>query len=630
MKLILANTDAKVTKLMKRLDDLGDEHIGFDTEVSGPLLRGRDFTNITHSVLLGLSVAFEDEECYYLPVRHKGNNISFEHLHQVCSVLQTHARQRRVWAHNAKFDHQVMIREGYPMVGMLDSMVAAWLATGKNKGIGLKELASRLLGRQSPAYDPSIAFKTGAEVLEYACHDALNTLQIGLSYCPREYDDRTDTLWFFQECDFTYVLAKMKLQGIALDVDGLREIRERGENLLADKKDRWDKLAPFLSITSTKDLQTLFEEGIWREHGRTSTGAFQTGKESMQYQLEHGRGDGPILAQLRLDHQAINKLVSTYTTGLIEEAEQWADGKLHPDLHHFGTVTGRLSSTYPNIQNQPSHGMWAERVKACFVPDPGMEFTSADYSQVELRYFANYCGGALLQAFVDGKDLHVETGDAMGVGRDAGKTVNFGFLLYGGGARKLAGLLDVPEAEAARLLTRLQARYPEVEVWRNRVVETVRMRSPRPWCKTLAGRIRYIPELNPEQWRLDDPEAYEITVAALRKKYNITNDRRIQSAIFSRGKRLVVNYLVQGGSRDLLVIGMNGYQKHVDRFPQECHNFSVVTTVHDEVLTQHPIGYGSEARKLLQRSLEGAGTYLGLRVPIVAEPATGMTWGAVH
>jgi DNA polymerase-1 len=620
MKLVLANTKIKIDKLLNRLDSWEDS-IGFDTEVVAPLLRGRDFIDITRSSLLGLSIAFEDEEAYYMPIRHKGSNASFMQLHSVCQRLQTHAKAGRVWAHNAKFDHQVMIREGYPMVGMLDSMVAAWLVLGRNTGIGLKGLALSLVGRQSPEYDPSIAYKTGAETLEYACHDALNALQLGI-YFRQQMDDKLRN-WFLEECAFTMILAKMKLQGMRIDRDALRRIREEGDQELTRLGAEWDAECPFISITSSTQLQELFEEGTWQEHSRTTSGKYSTSKEAMQYNVDHGTERGRRLAQLRLDYQEVAKVVSTYTDALIEESLQWADKRLHPDLHHFGTVTGRLSSSHPNIQNQPAHGEWAKKIKQCFIPDPGMEFTSADYSQVELRYFANYCGGNLLQAFVEGKDLHAVTAGILGVDRQLGKTINFGFLLYGGGPRKLGALLDVSPADAEALLERLQEGYPEIEAWRTRVIDSVSARGPVPWCKTLAGRRREIPELDPAGWERRDPEAYWSAVNGMRKKYGRLSDGRARTAIFSRGKRLCVNYLVQGGSRDLLVIGMNRYEKDAPK------GFSIVTTVHDEVLTQHPRGEGQLARDYLKHCLESAGEQLGLRVPIVAEPKTGSDWYSV-
>lgn len=618
MKLTLVTTPEKVSKLLDRIDVTGDEPFGFDTEVAGPLLRGQDFTNTSYAALLGVSIAFKDEECYYLPVRHKGSNVSMWGLHQVMESVQRACISRRVWAHNAQFDHMTMLQAGYPLEGLLCSKVVAWLATGRRDHLGLKDLAKSVLGRESPPYDPAIGHQTGAQVLEYACHDALNTLQLGMHYI-QAYEIPYG--WLINECDFALLLGEMKLQGIAIDRPGLQKVREDGQQRLTALQAEWDKLAPFISITSAAQLQALFDDGTWQVHGRTDSGAFSTNKEAIKHQLEAGTESGRILAAIRLEYQSTNKLVTTYTDGLIEESLQWRDKKIHPDLWHFGTVTGRLSSSNPNIQNQPPS------IRPYFIPDLGMEFTSADYSQVELRYFAHYCKGKLLEAFLQGKDLHDVTAEALGVTRDVGKTVNFGFLLYGGGPRKMAGLLGTDETTAGGIIANLQATYPEIETFRQNVINTVSARGPVPWCKTLAGRIRYIPELNPDQWAFNDGAGYMRTRQEVLNKYGWhTPDRSVARIIRSKGMRLVVNYLVQGGSRDLLVLGMTEYRRNIRESSYTYPSYSVVTTVHDEVLTQHPYGEGETARKLLRECLEGAGPRLGLCVPIVAEPKTGATW----
>lgn len=612
MKNILANTPVKIEKLLADLE-MSTGFIGFDTEVVGPQLRGRDFVNITHSSLLGFSVAFgsDTDNAYYVPVRHKGRNATFLQIHHVFEQLGLAAREERVWAHNAKFDHQALALQGQSWNILMDSMIAGWLVERRNHGLSLDAL-----GVKGPPYDPTIAFKAGADVCEYACADARGTLALA-----HRYLDDLDWEWFREECYFAKILAEMKLQGIALDKGKLRGLRYQAEKERNRILKAWDDAGcKNISITSSKQLQTLFEEGAWVEHKLTAGGQHSTDGEAMRYQLEHGNGAGPELAQLRLDFQEVSKIVTTYTDGLIEEALQWRDKKLHPDLHHFGTVTGRLSSANPNIQNQPSHGDWAKSVKSCFVPDPGCEFVSADYSQIELRYFANYCGGPLLQAFLDGKDLHEVTAEIMGVTRQLGKTINFGFLLYGGGPRKMAGLLGCSEAEAADKIALLHEGYPEIEAWRKRVIEAASAREPIPYVHTIAGRYRNIPELAPEAFAKHDPEGYKQAARSIAKKYGLHTRKRVDSAMASRGKRLVVNYLVQGGSRDLLVIGMNNFRRTAP--PQ----YRIVTTVHDEVLIQCPKHSGKHAGEHLKQSLESAGEELGLRVPVLAEPQIGDNW----
>jgi DNA polymerase I-like protein with 3'-5' exonuclease and polymerase domains len=149
----------------------------------------------------------------------------------------------------------------------------------------------------------------------------------------------------------------------------------------------------------------------------------------------------------------------------------------------------------------------------------------------------------------------------------------------------------------------------------------------------MAGRLRYIPELNQAYMKEHHPVEYQ----QLHNKYSAkarSNGKQPSAtgwewSLRSRGQRLVVNYLVQGGSRDLLVLGMNAYRNQIASTPKHHKDFTIVTTVHDEVLTQHPIGRGADARGLLKDALESAGPALGLTVPIVAEPVTGSTWAEV-
>lgn len=622
----LANTPARVETLLKRLR-AHEGNIGFDTEFAGASLRGTDFANITHCALLGVSVAFGKYN-HYIPVRHKGNNISFTALDDIMGELASAAEQHRVWAHNAKVDHMAIGLDGYELPGLLCSMIAAWLVTGRNKGIDLKGLVEELFDRKVPRYDPTIHAKTGDEVKFYAGWDARNTLDLGEHFM-REILDRDLRDWFIEECTFTHTLADMKMQGMRIDYTKLHALAKEAGSEQARILDEWNKLAPSISITSSKQLQELFVEGIWTPKGMTKGGAFSTEGKVMEYNTLNAKGDGKRLAQLRLDYQEVAKIVSTYSDELVEEARQWRDGRLHPDLWHFGTRTGRLSASGPNIQNQPARGQYAKLVREAFIPDPGHVFVSADYSQVELRYFAEYCGGTLLEAFLRGEDIHKRTARAMGCDRDTGKTVNFGFLLYGGAPEKLAkDVLKCSLQKAKDKIAALHATYPEVERWRQKIIQEADDSSATvPFVRTLAGRIRFIPELNPEYMRAKFPEEY----APVAKKYydrckiygRKPKPNGEQYSVRSSGERLVVNYLIQGGARDLLVLGMNYFRHHMPK------GWQIVTTVHDEVLVQVPETCRQHGEQLLKEALESAGPALGLKVPILAEPKSGYNWSEV-
>lgn len=623
----LVNTPARVETLLKRLRS-HDGNIGFDTEFIGGSLRGADFANITHSSLLGISLAFSKKYNYYIPIRHKGSNISFTNLDRIMEVLAEAAAEYRVWAHNAKVDHQALALDGYKLEGLQCTMIAAWLVTGRNKGIDLKGLAAELWDRNVPKFDPTMHSKTGDQVKFYAGWDARNCLDLAEHFQPL-IEERGLSDWLVEESTFTHTLADMKLQGMRIDYDKLHNLARVAGDEQQRILEEWEKLAPGVKISSAKQLQAFFEDGTWVPQGATKGGAFSTGGKVMEWNVKNAKSKGSRLAQLRLDYQEVAKIVSTYSDELVEEARQWRDGKLHPDLWHFGTRTGRLSSSNPNIQNQPARGQYAKLVREAYLPEEGNCFVSADYSQVELRYFAEYCGGTLLEAFLNGGDLHQRTADAMRTTRDKGKTINFGFLLYGGAPEKLAkDVLGCSVSDAKERIAALHAEYPEVEEWRQKIIRQADDSSSTvPFVYTKAGRIRYIPELNPEYMRAKMPEEY----AQVAKKYyerckiygRTPKPNGEIYSVRSSGERLVVNYLIQGGARDLLVLGMNYFRHHMRP------DYQIVTTVHDEVMVQCPDPESAACSALLKESLESAGPALGLTVPILAEPKIGYNWSEV-
>ena len=625
LKLTLVNTPLQEKKFLDVLPTLVEDGkpIGYDVETVAPNLRNRrsDFGRILDASLIGFSVGTTTGRGWYIPVSHPKSNCSYDTIYKTLDHVAEWASQGLVWAHNAEYEHQVMQLFGRPLPGLRCSKVAAWLVTGKHTGIGLKQLAKEILGRHSPEYIRDMAMRPAAEVLQYAGHDAVNTVELGEYFLERMSDGMR--AWFETECKFGHLLAQIKAHGIGLDIDGLRKVEAMLQEDLETILEQWRKEVPNVSITSTKDLQQLFANGQWYTKTKTAGGAYSVTASTMNEQIAEGT-PGAHLAELRLEFQKKAKLRGTYTNGLIEEALQWPDRRLHPDLHHTGTVTGRLSSSNPNIQNQPSHGELAKAIKACYIPSPGCMFTSADYSQVELRYFADQCGGPLLEAFTQGKDLHQMTADALNIERALGKTINFGFLLYGGGPRKMADLLQCSMGQATNAIKRLNDKYPEIEAWRAYVLEEVRKRpAVVPYVDTVAGRRRYIPELKAEEYLAG------MTLVEQRKlwkdftaKYNLGEyDRgKLVKMLESRGARLVVNTIVQGSCRDLLVAAMVRYW---EKAPE---GFSLVTTVHDEVLTEHPIGMEEKGQGLLQWAMESVGPNFGLTVPLVAEPTSGMKW----
>ncbi len=347
----------------------------------------------------------------------------------------------------------------------------------------------------------------------------------------------------------------------------------------------------------------------------------------MKHNIKNGDVHQRETAELILELRQASKVKGTYLDGFYEELRQWPDRRLHPELLQMGTRTGRLSSSNPNIQNQLSHGEYAPLLKQCYVSDPGWSFVSADYAQIELRLFAELAGGSLLQAFLDGADLHQRTADALSITRDQGKTFNFGFLIYGGGPRKAAREFGWDEEDAEERLAAIAAEYPEAAAFREKVIGVVEGRSPVPYVQTKSGRRRLVPELQPLAWFHRDPEGYHKKAKYLAGQYGIdlNNSRRINGAIRNSGERIAVNTIIQGSAADLAKKAMvdfaaRGYREQA----------KLVTMVHDEILATAQDQAAEECAAWLKECMEGAGPAMGYKVPIIAEPAIGKTWYDVH
>ena len=595
MKYKLANTELKIRQLMARL--AGAEEVGADTEVVGPLLRNRKkpFVNVLHAQLLGVSIAFDDEVAYYMPLRHKGKNTDFAAADLVMAAL---ASVPIVWFHNLKFDSKALEIAGYPVpAGARDSYLAAWLATASAEGIGLKELA-RGLGREAADYDPLLPSQSGAEALKYAADDAANTLAVG-----RSFASDLDTLGLLDhlaevESPYALLLGRMERQGMRINAKGLQSVSQKCRQDLARIGTDWIRLFPEVSITSSSQLQELYEDGTWVTDKTTATGNYSTAHEDIEAQLTRcPKGSrGYKAARLRLDYQERNKIASTYTLKFIEEARQHPDGKLHPSYNQTGARTGRLSSANPNAQNLPKAGsFWGDQIRGCIIPDSHHTFTAADYSQIELRLLAHYAGGDLKVAYLEGRDIHAETAEAIGTSRDDGKTFNFGFLTYGGGPYKASRTFGWSVEEARRKIDTAAKKYQHIEAFRKRVVKRASGRKP-PYVKTITGRRRYIPELlSADRWER------------------------------AKGERLAVNTIIQGSAADLMKIAMLRIDDRARA--EKVPGYAMIATVHDEVLTQSRDPAKLEV--IIRECMIGVGEEFGISVPLEAAPKSGGTWADV-
>ena len=296
----------------------------------------------------------------------------------------------------------------------------------------------------------------------------------------------------------------------------------------------------------------------------------------------------------------MTKLKSTYVDALPKLINP-RTGRVHTSYNQTGAVTGRLSSSNPNLQNIPIRTERGRQIRKAFVARKGWYFCAADYSQIELRVLAHVSQDAeLLDAFHEGEDVHARTAAAVyGIPVEAvtksqrgiAKTVNFG-LIYGQSAYGLSQQTELDYDEAERFIETYFQKYPGVKKWLDDTREYVRQHGH---VETLLGRRRYFPEFS-------------------------GNTLRVYAGQRAAAERQAINAPIQGTAADILKIAMIG----LDRALRERHlRATMVLQVHDEVVLEVPEDELDQVVSLTRKVMENA---YALCVPLKVDIEVGPNW----
>jgi DNA polymerase-1 len=314
--------------------------------------------------------------------------------------------------------------------------------------------------------------------------------------------------------------------------------------------------------------------------------------------LEALQGKNPLIDTI-LEHRKLAKLQSTYLDGL-KPLRNPKTGRIHTHFQQTVTVTGRLSSTDPNLQNIPTRTDEGKQIRRIFVPGSGYDYLlSCDYSQVELRILACIAQDELLlQAFKEGQDIHAHTAaEVFGVPleevtsqmRSRAKAVNFG-IVYGISDFGLANQLKVTRKEAAGYIESYFARYTGVKRYMESIVATAREQG---YVSTLMGRRRYLPDIRSSNFNLR-----------------------------SFAERTAINTPIQGTAADIMKQAMLAVQRALNEAGLRSR---ILLQVHDELLLEVPADEREQAAELVRREMENAAR---LEIPLLAEVNFGTDWAA--
>ncbi|MGE3593255.1 MAG: DNA polymerase I, partial [Arcobacter sp.] len=428
-----------------------DSIISFDTETTD--------IDVTKAKIVGFSFAFKENKAYYVPISHSylgvGNQISMEAARQAIIQLNRY----KLVLQNFKYDYQI-IKHNFDIELKLyaDTMILSWLLN-TNEKVGLDYQIDKHFRHKMISFSDVV--KKGenfsnveiSKACEYAAEDALMTLKLfnrQLEIFKEKNEEEILKLAFDVEFEFIYVLAEMENNGIKIDVELLKEYKEKSNKYISELTSKIHEISGVeFNINSTKQLGVVLFETL----GLTASKKTKTGYSTDEAVLSSIENEHPVIPLL-LKYREAYKLQSTYIEPLLELGLKNEDNRVHTSFLHTGTATGRLSSKNPNLQNIPVGSDSILQIRQAFIPKEGYKLVGIDYSQIELRLLAHFSQDeALVEAFKNNLDIHYQTAvkifgaELAKEKRNIAKSINFG-LLYGMGSKKLGDTLGIPSKEA--------------------------------------------------------------------------------------------------------------------------------------------------------------------------------------
>ena len=508
---------------------------------------------------------------------------------------------------NMKYDAKIFARLGITVAPIDDTMLMSYAMHAGQHNHGMDELSERYLGHSPIPIKDLIGSGKSAitfdrvpldKAVAYAAEDADVTLRLWQAFKPKLHSAHVTTVYETLERPLVPVLAKMEMAGIQVDRHTLSRMSGAFAQKMAQLEEEIQTLAgEKFNVGSPKQLgEILFDKMALPGGEKGKNGAYGTGADVLEDLATEHELPGKVL-----DWRQLSKLKSTYTDALQDHINP-DTGRVHTSYSITGAVTGRLSSTDPNLQNIPVRSEEGRRIREAFVAPKGKVLVSLDYSQIELRILAHIADiPALQQSFRDGIDIHAMTASEMfnvpldqmtsDIRRRA-KAINFG-VIYGISGFGLARNLRIPRAEAQGFIDRYFERFPGIKEYMS---TTVKFAQDHGYVQTLFGRKIHTPEINAK-----GPGA-------------------------GFAKRAAINAPIQGTAADVIRRAMIRMPAAIADLPAK-----MLLQVHDELLFEVDEAAADTLIAVAKQVMEGAShPAVHLKVPLIVEAGKGANWAQAH
>ena len=593
--------DAAIQDLVKTL--LTQKEICIDTETTGI-----DANNVE---LVGLSFSFKEHTGYYVPVANDGEGK--DGAKHILSLFKKLFDQEDItWiGQNLKYDFLVLKWYGVQLKGKtFDTMLAHYVIEPEGRR-SMDLLSGQYLGYE-PVSIESIIGKKGKnqgsmrdaaleQIKEYAAEDADITLQLKHCLAPLILKKEVSKVFNEVENPLMPVLVDMEFEGVKVDTDFLNEYSKVLEVEAKESEEKVYAAAGVrFNLASPKQLgEVLFEVMKLDDKAKkTKTGQYATGEDVLQKMAAKHKIVDDIL-----NFRELTKLKSTYVDA-IPELINPRTGRIHTSYAQAVAVTGRLSSTNPNLQNIPVRTDRGKEIRKAFIPrDPSRILVSADYSQIELRVVAAISGDPnMCEAFKLGKDIHtataakvygVDEADVTKEMRYKAKSVNFG-IIYGQGAFGLAENLGISRTEAKEIIDNYKKEFPNIQKYMDQQINHAKELG---FVETLMGRKRWLRDINSSNF----------TVRGF-------------------AERNAINSPIQGSAADMIKLAMI---KIHNAMKAKTWESKMILQVHDELIFDATEKELPALKELILSCMTSA-MELPNGVPVEAELGTGKNWLEAH
>ena len=594
-KYVLIDTKVKRANLISQL--FTKKSVCFDTETTG--------LDVFNDDLVGLSFCFLMGEAFYVNLPENRTEAA-EVVREFKAFFQN--EQIEKIGQNIKFDLLMLAQYGIELKGKLfDTMIAHYLIKPELRH-GMDYLAEIILNYRTIHFEDIVGSKGKTQIdirtveinklCDYAAEDADITFRLKQILEKELEANGLSSLFYDIEMPLMKVLAIMEHTGVRIDSEALRQSSVILTNEMSLLEKEIHQIAGMeFNVSSPMQVgEVLFKHlHLDDKAKRTKSGQYSTSEDV----LEKIRSKHPIIGKI-LDYRGLKKLLSTYIDSLPLLINP-KTGKVHTSYNQTVAVTGRLSSTNPNLQNIPIRDEQGKEIRKAFIPDEGCVFLSIDYSQIELRIMAHLSGDAnMLEAFNNGLDIHSATAakifkipldEVTSDMRRKAKTANFG-IIYGISVFGLSDRLGISRTEAKDFIDGYFDTYPWVKKYMDSSIQQAKEIG---YVETMLGRKRSLPDINSQN-----------------------------SVVRGFAERNAINAPIQGSAADIIKIAMVNIQKRL-----EAENLQAKMTmqVHDELNFSVPIAEIDRVRKLVIYEMENA---IQLKVPIIADSGVGVNWLEAH